>query len=62
MTELESCLAGHLPELQFIQDASSQSGILDVTQSRELKDVWEEAAKAVTERYRKFRSFHHLLQ
>lgn len=57
MTELESRLAGHLPELQFTQDASSQSGILDVIKSWKLEDVWEDASKAVTERYRKFHSF-----
>ncbi|XP_070706002.1 nesprin-2a [Pempheris klunzingeri] len=50
LTELESRLAGHLAELQSIQEASSQSGVPDVTQSREVEDVWEEATKAVTER------------
>lgn len=53
MTELESGLAGHLPELQLIKDASPQS-VLDLTQSRELKDAWEEATKAITERYKTF--------
>lgn len=56
LTELESGLAGHLPELQLIKDASPQS-VLDLTQSRELKDAWEEATKAITERYRKFSAF-----
>lgn len=50
LTELESGLAGHLAELQYIQEASSQSGIPDVTQTREAEDVWEETTKAVTER------------
>ncbi|XP_054474146.1 nesprin-2-like [Anoplopoma fimbria] len=50
LTELESCLAGHLAELQHIQDESSLSGIPDVSQTREVEDVWKEAKKAVTER------------
>ncbi|XP_044023969.1 nesprin-2 isoform X2 [Siniperca chuatsi] len=50
LTELESRLAAHLTELQYIQDASSQSRIPDVSQTREVEDVWEETAKAVTER------------
>ncbi|XP_035534355.1 nesprin-2 isoform X4 [Morone saxatilis] len=50
LTELESNLARHLAELQHIQDASSQSGISDVSHTREVKDVWEEATKALTER------------
>lgn len=50
LTELESRLAGRLAELQNIQDASSQSRIPDVSQSREVQDVWEETTKAVTER------------
>lgn len=56
MTELESGLAGHLPELQLIKDAPPQS-VLDLTQSRELKDAWEEATKVITERYKKFSAF-----
>ncbi|XP_031717653.1 nesprin-2a isoform X2 [Anarrhichthys ocellatus] len=50
LTELESHLAGHLAELQHIRDESSQSGIPDVSQTREGEDAWEEATKAVTER------------
>lgn len=57
LTELESCLAGHLPELQRTQHVKkSQSEILDVGESRELEDVWQEATQAVTERYGKFHS------
>lgn len=56
LTELESGLAGRLPEFQLTQRASSQSDILDVGESRELEDVWQEATQAVTERYGKFHS------
>ncbi|KAM9339272.1 nesprin-2a [Symphorus nematophorus] len=47
LTELESRLAGHFAELQHIQQTSPQS---DVSQSKEVEEVWEEATKAVTER------------
>lgn len=50
MTELESRLAAHLTELQYIQEESSQSRNPDVSQTREVEDVWEETKKAVTER------------
>ncbi|KAM6906809.1 nesprin-2a [Lycodopsis pacificus] len=50
LTELESHLAGHLAELQHIRDESSQSGLPDVSQTREGEDAWEQATKAVTER------------
>ncbi|XP_034436669.1 nesprin-1-like [Hippoglossus hippoglossus] len=49
LTELESRLAGLLPELRHVQDSSS-SGLYDVSQSSEVDDVWEEATRAVTER------------
>ncbi|KAK1889404.1 Nesprin-2 [Dissostichus eleginoides] len=50
LTELESRLAGHLAELQYIREESSQSGVSDVSQTREAEELWEEATKAVTER------------
>ena len=50
LTELEGRLVGRLSELQHVQDASSQSGLSDVSQTREVEDVWEEATKAVAER------------
>lgn len=50
LTELKSRLAGHLAELQYIRDASSQSEIPDVSQTPEMEDVWEEVTKAVAER------------
>ncbi|XP_059211817.1 nesprin-1 [Centropristis striata] len=50
LTELESRLAGLLTELQHIQDASSQSGVPDVSHTREVEELWEEATKAITER------------
>ncbi|XP_045916269.1 nesprin-2 isoform X3 [Micropterus dolomieu] len=50
LTELESRLAAHLTELQYIQEESSQSRNPDVSQTREVEDVWEETKKAVTER------------
>ncbi|XP_054871829.1 nesprin-2 isoform X5 [Amphiprion ocellaris] len=68
LTELESSLAGLLSEVQYIQDATSQSGILDEDQIREMEDLWEETTKAVTERLeqccvltellKKFQSLH----
>ncbi|XP_022057033.2 nesprin-2-like [Acanthochromis polyacanthus] len=68
LTELESSLAGLLSEVQYIQDATSQSGILDEDHIREMEDLWEETTKAVTERLeqccvvtellRKFQSLH----
>ncbi|XP_042359998.1 LOW QUALITY PROTEIN: nesprin-1-like [Plectropomus leopardus] len=47
LKELESRLAGHLAELQHLQDASRLPG---VSQTREVEEVWKEARKAVTER------------
>lgn len=46
LTELERDLVGRLPELQHVKDASRPS-----EKTRELDDAWEEATKAVTERY-----------
>lgn len=46
LTKLEKDLADRLPELQHVKDASSSS-----EQTRELDEAWEEAAKAVAERY-----------
>ncbi|XP_037606336.1 nesprin-2-like isoform X2 [Sebastes umbrosus] len=62
LTELESRLAGHLAELQHLQDESSQSGIPDGSQTREVEDVWEEATKAVTERLEKCFALTELLK
>ncbi|KAM7395095.1 hypothetical protein PAMA_006717 [Pampus argenteus] len=50
LTKLESHLASHLSELQYLCDASSQSEIPDESQTREVEDLWEETTKAVTER------------
>nr|XP_046228198.1 nesprin-2 isoform X4 [Scatophagus argus] len=49
LTALECRLAGHLGELQYIQDAS-RSGLTDVSQTRAVGDVWKEATKAISER------------
>ncbi|KAG8011392.1 Nesprin-2 [Nibea albiflora] len=46
LTELESRLVGHLAELQHIQDAS----LPDVSHTREVEEVLDEATKAVAER------------
>ncbi|XP_035851599.1 nesprin-2 [Sander lucioperca] len=62
LTELESRLAGRLAELQHIQAASSQSGIPDVSQTREVEGVWEEATKAVTERLERCYALTELLK
>ncbi|XP_034756192.1 nesprin-2-like [Etheostoma cragini] len=62
LTELESRLASRLAELQHIQDASSQSGIPDVSQTREVESVWEEATKAVTERLERCYALTELLK
>ncbi|XP_076613023.1 nesprin-2a [Chaetodon auriga] len=62
LTELESRLAGHLAELQNIQDAPSPSGIPDMSQTREAQEVWEEAAKAVAERLEQCRVLTELLK
>ncbi|XP_056219440.1 nesprin-2-like [Seriola aureovittata] len=61
LKELESRLAGLLPELQHIQDASS-SGSCYVSQTSEVKDVWEETTKAVTERLEQCRVLTELLK
>ncbi|XP_041660769.1 nesprin-2 [Cheilinus undulatus] len=50
LKELESRLAGHHAELQHFQEAASQAGISDGSQTREVAEVWEETTKAVTER------------
>ncbi|KAM7367651.1 hypothetical protein PAMP_013936 [Pampus punctatissimus] len=50
LTRLESHLASHLSELQYLCDTSSQSEIPDESQTREVEDLWEETTKAVTER------------
>ncbi|XP_044232894.1 nesprin-2-like isoform X4 [Thunnus albacares] len=47
LTRLESQLASHLSELQYMCGASSPS---DDSQTRELEDLWKETTKAVTER------------
>uniref|UniRef100_A0AAQ6IQR6 KASH domain-containing protein n=1 Tax=Anabas testudineus TaxID=64144 RepID=A0AAQ6IQR6_ANATE len=49
LTELESRLAGLYDDLQHVQDASS-SGSPDLSQSREVENLWEETTKAVRER------------
>ncbi|XP_068433248.1 nesprin-2a [Clinocottus analis] len=60
LTELQSRLAGHLAELQHIQDESSQSG--DGSQTREVEDAWEEATKAVTKRLEQCHALTELLK
>lgn len=50
LTRLESQLASHLSELQYLCGASSQLGIPDESQTREVEDLWKETTKAVTER------------
>ncbi|KAI3364132.1 hypothetical protein L3Q82_010949, partial [Scortum barcoo] len=61
-TELESGLTGHLAELQYVREASSQSGIPDVSQTREAEDVCEETTKAVTERLKQCEVLTELLK
>ncbi|XP_037541118.1 nesprin-1 [Nematolebias whitei] len=46
LTKLESALAVLIPELQFVRDASSQSGLLD--ENRTGEELWEETTRAVT--------------
>ncbi|XP_037837524.1 nesprin-2 isoform X2 [Kryptolebias marmoratus] len=50
LTELESPLSVLVSEVQSIREASSQSGVLEENQTREVQDLWEETTKAITKR------------
>ncbi|KAM8832006.1 nesprin-2a isoform 3-T3 [Spinachia spinachia] len=62
LTKLDSRLAVHLAELQHAQDAASQSGMQDVSPSREVEEAWEEASRAVTERLEQCEALTELLK
>lgn len=49
LMELESLLAGLLPEVQHIRGTSPPSENLHEGQSREIEELWEEVTKAVAE-------------
>ncbi|XP_041832728.1 nesprin-2-like [Melanotaenia boesemani] len=50
LTELESHLACLLSEVQFLRNASSQSGTLNENQTKEMEDLWEKTTRTVSER------------
>ncbi|XP_062293145.1 nesprin-2 isoform X5 [Scomber scombrus] len=50
LTKLDSQLACHLSELQYLCGASSQSAVPDDSQTSAVEDLWKETTKAVTDR------------